>query len=73
MNGSSRIDACERLVEECGFREQLLVVRNEPGVRAVGKEMFGDGDMAAAVIDRIVHHGRTSGSIASRTTTVMFW
>lgn len=35
--------------------------------------MFGDGDMAAAVIDRIVHHGRTSGSIASRTTTVMFW
>lgn len=21
-------------------------------------EVFGDGDMAAAVIDRIVHHGR---------------
>ena len=35
--------------------------------------VFGAGDMAAAVIDRIVHHGRTSGSIASRTTTVMFW
>lgn len=29
----------------------------EPRVRQMG-DVFGDGDMAAAVIDRIVHHGR---------------
>lgn len=41
-----------------GFlREAERGVRHEPEVRTVG-EVFGDGDMAAAVIDRIVHHGR---------------
>ena len=32
-------------------------------------EAFGDGDMAAAVLDHIVQHGRPSGSVASRTAT----
>ena len=26
--------------------------------RQIEVDVFGDGDMAAAVIDRIVHHGR---------------
>ena len=66
-------DSWRNAFSESSYLSLRCGVRNEPGVRAVGKEMFGDGDMAAAVIDRIVHHGRTSGSIASRTTTVMFW
>lgn len=34
-----------------------IILRLEPGAGRWG-DVFGDGDMAAAVIDRIVHHGR---------------
>lgn len=51
-------DSWRNAFSESSYLSLRCGVRNEPGVRAVGKEMFGDGDMAAAVIDRIVHHGR---------------
>ena len=50
-------DSWRNAFSESSYLSLRCGVRNEPGVRAVGKEMFGDGDMAAAVIDRIVHHG----------------
>ena len=52
-------DSWRNAFSESSYLSLRCGVRNEPGVRAVGKEMFGDGDMAAAVIDHIVHHGRT--------------
>lgn len=51
-------DSWRNAFSESSYLSLRCGVRHEPGVRAVGKEMFGDRDRAAAVIDRIVHHGR---------------
>ena len=62
--------ACERGMPVRFFTASSLVMRLrrardenrlDAELRAIGRArllVFGDGDMAAAVIDRIVHHGR---------------
>ena len=65
--------ACRRMIPVMFFTASSLVMRLRKAkdenrldqeLKAIGRaglviiDVFGDGDMAAAVIDRIVHHGR---------------
>ena len=43
--------------DEDGIRDAVGGIHHEPGVQQVWA-VFGDDQMAAALIDRIVHHGR---------------